>query len=282
MDLDVFKDVKPTGYFCRGCDIDLPKFRKWCDHCRPVGANFAPPIPVSDLRVCKNCGNPRPAGGVFPSEYRRVTFCSFQCSVEARPEVSRAHKERFKQMVLNGEPKPRAGTSDADRFERYTIRSSDRYDAEFDEWMMLHGAHWRPIKSGQVKGQTDAIKDHLKQMVLRGEPRPSSRSFYGKRLQHYTTRGGTSYEEDFDRWMIENAREWFPRKLGASKLDQERFQRLALSGVPRPHWKSDDGRRLTYLLNRVPEFGDWMAENCPRWAPTLANRMKIKSKTSKK
>ena len=189
-----------------------------------------------------------------------------QLRSEVMDDSAAIKKAELLRLGRSGAPHPHWKSQLGHAFYCYTSPTSGSYDADFTQQLKKVAPSWFADRTAN----TAIKKAELLRLARSGAPRPHHSSQLGRALSRYTF---SSY--DFAQQIKKAAPKWF--KDTATAIKKAELLRLARSGAPRPHWKSQLGNALRRYTQPSahsydPDFTKQLRKDAPKWFDSVATK----------
>jgi len=173
-------------------------------------------------------------------------------------------KDKLLQMAKDGVERPKQKRHELGKvLGQYTDPKTTSYDEEFSKEIR----RLRPDWFVQLK-MSKSKKQQLLDLAFNKSPKPYFKSELGRALQSYCSPSSNCYDEEFKNKIYSLASEWF---IKLNPIDfREEILKLAMSGSPKPNWKTQIGTAVIRYTNPSqngydPEFDKKIKQLRPDW-----------------
>lgn len=187
-----------------------------------------------------------------------------------RPDwfLSKSHlkRQQLLEMARKKLPKPNHNTQLGKALKKYTLKTSGRYNAAFDEKIRKLAPHWFVSRYDAVNEK----KRQLFEMARKKLPRPSQRTQIGRALSKYAWNKSESYDPVFHKKIRKLAPHWFISQTQIADKKKNLLLKMANRKLPRPNRKTQLGRALANYsclksVSYDPVFAKQIRKLAPHW-----------------
>ena len=176
-------------------------------------------------------------------------------------DIANKKKKELIEMASRGESRPTLSHPLGVCFRNYTREKSECYDSEFVN-------NIKRLTTWLKTRFDDAIEKRKKliEMAQKDLSRPSPKSILGRALNEYIKKGGSSYNQTFDRTLRECRPDWFNK----SSFKKEQILNFAKEGKDKPPCRSSLGIALRNYIREEgscfdKNFSDYIKRLRPDW-----------------
>lgn len=173
-------------------------------------------------------------------------------------------KDKLLQMAKDGLERPKQKRHELGKvLGQYTDPKTTSYDEEFSNEIRSLRPDWF-VKLKMSKSK----KQQLIDLAYSKSPKPYFKSELGRALQSYCSLSSNCYDEEFKSKIHTLVPEWF-NKFSNNDFREE-ILKIAISGGPKPNWKTQIGTAVIRYTNPSqngydPDFDKKIKELRPDW-----------------